>query len=230
MKIAPRGSAGDQHRSSRQVQDIDQVGRGGEEAVPLVRRDGSGVRKRHGLRILVNAANAVFVVQVRTGREPGLADIANDLAQLDPLAAAHLRREARQVAVDGDHARAVFELDDIAVAALAPDEADPAFAGGAHRRADRRGVVDATVCANGVEHRVAARRIEARADARELHGCADERLAQAPAVGREVFAVALLVDVAHGAVFTAFVDELRGQDVSGTQRARRPGTLPRRPR
>ena len=104
MKNAPRGSACDQNRSSRQIYDIDQVGRGGEEAVPLVRRDRSSVRKRYGLGILVHAADAVLVVQVRAGCQPRSADITNHFAQLDPLATTHLRRKARQVTVDGDYA------------------------------------------------------------------------------------------------------------------------------
>ena len=83
---------------------------------------GCGVRQRHGLRILVNAADAVFVVQVRAGGEAGHADVTDDLAELDALAAAQLRSESRQVAVDRDHARAVLELDDVAEAALLPDE------------------------------------------------------------------------------------------------------------
>ena len=67
----------------------------------------------------MHAADPIFVVQVRAGGEAGHADVADDLPEIDVLAAAQLRRESRQVAVDGDDAGAVLEFDDVAEAALA---------------------------------------------------------------------------------------------------------------
>src|SRR5688500_4479191 len=112
----------------------------------------------------------------------------------------------------------MLELDDIAVAALAADEAHAPFARGAHRGAGSRGVVHACMGANTVEHRMAAGKIEARAHPRELHWRAHEGFAQALAIGRVILAVSLAVFIANRAIFTAVVDEFRGQDVADAQR------------
>ena len=53
---------------------------------------------------------------------------------------------------------AVLELDDIAESALLADETYAAVTGRAHRRANGRGVVDAAVRADGVQHRDGAAR------------------------------------------------------------------------
>ena len=80
-------------------------------------------------------------------------------AEIDMLTAMQLGREARQVTIDRHDSRAVLELDDIAVSALFACETHSAFAGGAHRRAHWRGIVDALVRANPVEDRVGGARL-----------------------------------------------------------------------
>src|SRR5690606_6581050 len=80
------------------------------------------------------------------------------------------------------------------------------------RRADRRCIADATVSADAVQHRVSAVRIEARRNARELEGRAQEGLAEAASLGRVIARFALRVDIPHGTVFAALVDELDGEE------------------
>src|SRR5205814_10633074 len=63
-----------------------------------------------------------------------------------------------------------LDLDHVAVAAAASGEADAPVTRGAHRGADRRGVVDALVGADTVQERVPAGRGEVGAHTRELHG------------------------------------------------------------
>jgi hypothetical protein len=152
-----------------------------------------------------------------TGGETRHADIPNDLAQLDALATVQLRSKSRQMSVDRHHARAVLQFDDVAKTARAPHETHAAFAGGANRGAHRSGVIDAAMRANGVEYRVAARGVESRTDARKLDRSANESLAQAPALGSEVFAVAIFIDVTDGADFAPTVHALGGQDVSAAK-------------
>jgi hypothetical protein len=108
----------------------------------------------------------------------------------------------------------MLELDHIAVTTLASDEPHAAFAGSAYRGARGRGVIDALVRTDAIQHGMLARKIETRADARELHWRTHEGLAQAFAIGIVVLAAALAVDVAHGPVLAACVDELRRQDVA----------------
>ena len=122
------------------------------------------------------------------------------------------------MAVHGDDSRAVFELDDVAVAALSANELYPACARRAHRRAHWRRVVDALVRTDEVQYRVPARRIESRTDARELHGRPDECLAQALAVGGEILAASRGIDVAHGAVLAPIIDEFRGENIADAKR------------
>ena len=58
-----------------------------EKTLALGGRNRLGIGQRHGLRILVHAADAIFVVQVRAGGEAGHADVADDLPELDALTA-----------------------------------------------------------------------------------------------------------------------------------------------
>ncbi len=80
-------------------------------------------------------------MQVRTGRAPGRADIANHVALVDLLAFADV--ECRKVAVAGFHVAAVLELDEVAVAAEALGHLHISVGGRVDRRAGRHRDVDA---------------------------------------------------------------------------------------
>src|SRR5262249_60627755 len=67
-----------------------------------------------------------FVVQVRSGRAPGRADVADDLSGLDGLADANGDR--RQVTVAGRQSVAVIDVDHAAVAAAPAPAPHPAAA------------------------------------------------------------------------------------------------------
>ncbi len=87
----------------------------------------------------------VFIVQMRSGGKAGHTDEGNDLSLGDMLTRAQPRGEPRQMPVHRGDAPGVVQFHQVAVAAAAPREQYAAIAGGAHRRADRGGVVDALV-------------------------------------------------------------------------------------
>ena len=96
-----------------------QRGDGRVERRALLGRDRERGRQRDGHRIARLAGDAEFVVEMRAGRPPRLADVADRVALPHVRAAAQARREARQVRVDGRVRAAVPQHHDVAVAALA---------------------------------------------------------------------------------------------------------------
>src|SRR5438128_11579911 len=94
-------------------------------------------------------------MQVGAGAPPGRSDAGDDVALLDVLSGAHF--DGVEMAEDGDEAVGV--VDDHHVAEPPPrralpqritaGEADYAVRGGVHRRADRRGEIEALVRLRG---------------------------------------------------------------------------------
>src|SRR5687768_7917602 len=139
-----------QRRAGRKIQHVDLVRRGDEESLAIGIGNRFRIGQGHSLRVLVDATNPIFVVKMRTRRETCLTDIADDLRELDLLAATQLCREARQVAINRDDAGAMFELDDVAVSALISNETHPTIARGPNWSAHRCCVIDAAVCTNAI--------------------------------------------------------------------------------
>ncbi len=67
-------SARYQGRPGREVQGVDQAGRGEEKRLAFGIRNRFRIRKGDGLRILVNSTDPIFVVQVRAGSQTCLPD------------------------------------------------------------------------------------------------------------------------------------------------------------
>src|SRR2546426_2810141 len=110
-------------------------------------------------------------MQVRPGREPRGADIADRFPLGHALTRAEPAREAREVAVPGADAVRVSHLDQIPVAAvLAPDPGDDSVRRGPHRRPVCRREIDAFVGSPHVEDRMIPRAEPAR-DPTELQWC-----------------------------------------------------------
>ena len=114
--------------------------------------------------------DAGFVVQMRAGGAAGRADAADDVADLDVLADAHVDR--RQMAVAGRELVAVVDLDHLAVAAVPAGGDDGAGGGGAHRIAGVAAHVHA-----GVHRRTTEERIGAHAERGAYIDLAGDRLA-----------------------------------------------------
>src|SRR5262245_47795540 len=94
-----RCSAGDERRAGRKIEHVHEVGGGREEALAIVCRNRCRVGQGYGLRILVDAANSILVVQMRAGGEARHANVADDLAELDTLTPPQLGSESRQVPI-----------------------------------------------------------------------------------------------------------------------------------
>src|SRR5262245_24798034 len=103
----------------------------------MLARQGAGARQDHATRVAVCATDAEFVVQVRSGRQPGAADVTDDLALLNAAAVAEPGPQPRHVAVQRLVRRAVLEYHDLPVAALPSGERDATVAGRLDRRAGR---------------------------------------------------------------------------------------------
>ncbi len=108
----------------------------------------------------------------------------------------------------------VLQDDGVTVTVLLAAKDDLAVTGRLDRCAARCSVVDAPVCANGIEDRVSPARIETRANAGEIDRCAHECLAYAQSVWCVVIRSTVLVDVTNGLEGTAIVDEFRSYDLA----------------
>src|SRR5690606_38474420 len=103
---------------------------------------------------------------------------------------------------------------DVAVAAVLAAEGDLAVPGGPYRRAGGRGVVDAAMRADRVQHRMPAFQVEVRADPCEIDRGAEEGLADAASVRSEVVAASGFVRIASRPVYGAAVHEFSGDDLA----------------
>src|SRR6185503_2136068 len=110
-------------------------------------------------------------MHVRTGRQAGRTDEADDLALAHAAADIEPPRECRHVAVGGLIAVGVADAHIFAVAALDADFVDAAVAGGEDRRAERRRPIDA-----GMRLHIVQQRVIALAEARS-HDADRDRLA-----------------------------------------------------
>ena len=122
------------------------------------------------LRIDGVAVHARLVVQMRPGRAPGRADLADDLAGAHPLP--DLDVIVGQMPVAGREPVAVVDLDHLAVAALPAGDRDVAVGGRAHRIAGLAAEIQA-----GVHRGRADERIDAHAEAGGYFHLAHDRLA-----------------------------------------------------
>src|SRR5262245_31735312 len=109
---------------------------------------------QEALRIDGVAVDARLVVQVRAGRAPGGAHLADDLADADGLSFRNV--DDRQMAVARRQSVAVIDPDHLAVAAAPSGGDDLAGRGGAHRIADVAAEVEARVHGQRADERVHA--------------------------------------------------------------------------
>src|SRR2546427_12287391 len=129
------------------------------------------------------------VVEVGPRREPGGADIAGDLLLSDAHTGPEPFADPGGMVVLGLVARPMPEMDLDAVATVPSGMDDDAVRDGAHRRADRRSVVDRKMGTHPAEDRVRPRVGEARGDAGELERRLEEALPERLA-GQVVVSVA----------------------------------------
>ncbi len=115
----------------------------------------AGARQLDLHRIDEMAVDQDFVVKMRAGREPGLAEVADHLALANPCALDRAAGEARHVIIGGDVAVGVLDLDAPAIARIPARLDDHAIARGENRRADRGPPVDP-----GVRPRIAENGME----------------------------------------------------------------------
>ena len=174
--------------------------------------------QRNRQRIALFTADAELVVKVRPRRPARLPDVADHFSLRHARAIAHLRRESRQVRVEGRERALVPQFDHVAVAVLPAGERHLGIAGGAHGRACGRSVVDALVRPPILHDRVEARVREARGHARELHRRTQERLAQRRAVIGEVILAAIVAAPEQRPDRPAPVRELGGDDATRADR------------
>src|SRR5262245_2813948 len=127
-------------------------------------------RAQEFLRVDRLAFKPRFVVQVRSGRAPGRADVADDLSGLDGLADANGDR--RQVTVAGRQSVAVIDVDRAAIAATPARGGHRAVGGGAHRVAGLAMEIEP-----GMHGRPAQEWVDADAEARLRIELAVNRLA-----------------------------------------------------
>src|SRR5690625_2986390 len=114
--------------------------------------------------------DADFVMQMAAGAAPGAAHIGDQLAALDPLA--DLDPTLAEMSIDRFKAEGMSNLDDIAIAPLAPGEGDHTLGRRIDRRAGRGGHVEALVIAPAAMKWIAAP-AKAGGDARTLGRHAD---------------------------------------------------------
>src|SRR5215475_11918846 len=127
-------------------------------------------RAQEFLRVDRLAFEPRFVVQVRSGRAPGRADVADDLSGLDGLADANGDR--RQVTVAGRQSVAVIDVDRAAIAATPARGGHRAVGGGAHRIAGLAVEIEP-----GMHGRRTQKRVHTDAEARMQLELAVDRLA-----------------------------------------------------
>src|SRR5688572_7199408 len=118
------------------------------------------------------------------------------------------------MAVQSRDVAAVLNDDRIAVSALDTAKQNFSVAGGSDRCARWRGVVNASMCTDRVEHRVTPTRIEVRADACEVQRSADECFAYAAALRRVVPRAPRRVEKTRRAKRLALVHELCRDDLA----------------
>src|SRR5207244_6924618 len=102
---------------------------------PLVRGNGHGVGQcdRHWIALLI--IDAELVMQMRTRRPPGLANIADDIALFDMRSNVDAAGECRQMRVSRRVGAPVLQDDDIAVTVLLTRKGHAAVARRVNRRA-----------------------------------------------------------------------------------------------
>ena len=97
-----------------------------------------------------------LIVEVWARGEPGHADVPDHVALPDPAALVHARAEVAEVCVAGDEAVRMLDLHGVAEASLRPPMDDDAVGRRHDRRPRIRGIVDAAVRPDRVQHRVAS--------------------------------------------------------------------------
>src|SRR6185503_12925280 len=137
-------------------------------------------------RILVDAAHAILVVQMRSRRRAGGAHVADHFPLGHLVTATRASTEPRHVTIERCDAVAMIDDHGIAVAALAAGELHSPVTGCLDRRAARRAIVNTRVRPDTAADRVLTPRVEVRGDAREVEWRAEEGLAHAAAIRREV--------------------------------------------
>ena len=159
------------------------------------------------------AVDVEFIVQVRSCRQAGAADIGNGLALFDFLANTDFLVVAVQVCIQSSVLAAVLDLDVAAITTILAFENDLAVAGCVNRCTAFGGIVHALVGAPFFKHRVVTLGCKAGADAGEVHRHTQEFLAHALAFGREIFCAAgFRVGVPDRAIDIAVVNEFGGKN------------------
>src|ERR1700680_358387 len=104
--------------------------------------DRQRIGQAYGLGVLEYAVHAVLVMKMRAGCTSRHADVGDDLALGDAAADVDAVGKPRQMSIDGDDARGVVDLNDVAVAAVGSRIAHPTLARGVYWCADGSGVID----------------------------------------------------------------------------------------
>ena len=142
-------------------------------------------RKFELARIHLGAVAQNFVMQMRTCRAAGGADIADGLALAHALAGPHTAREALHVGIDGLVGPVVADTDVVAVSAVSASSLDDAIAGRDDGRAARRGEIQPAMHLVVAEHRMPPHAVPRR-QAGAVDRCSHERLARALSFDVEV--------------------------------------------
>src|SRR5690606_9922041 len=119
---------------------------------------GNGVRHRQLLaeRIDMHTIDLKLIVQVRPGRQPCSADIANDLPLLDVSAVTDALGKALHMGIKRSVALAMLDDYGVAIAAMASCQADAAITCSLDRRATRCCIVHAFMSTDLVQDGVLA--------------------------------------------------------------------------